>query len=251
GLWKRRFGGSRGVIGQYITLDGVQREIIGVLRPNIKLPRAAQVYVPLEDLRADKDYLNRDNHPGFSVLGRLKSGVTLAQATAELNNIAAELERRYPDSNTGRRVTALILLDSAVKDYKHGVSLLLAAVGCVLLIACANVANLQLARSLARERDVAGRGPLRASRSQLTKQVFIESAILAVLGAITGVLLALWGLDAVKAISPAGSATFTPSDVTRFQEANLDFKVLAFTAAVAIGAGLLVGILPALRVLAP
>jgi putative ABC transport system permease protein len=248
GLWKRRFGGSRSVIGQNITLDGVQREIIGVLRPNIKLPRAAQVYVPLEDLRADKDYLNRDNHPGFSVLGRLKSGVTLAQATADLNNIAAELERRYPDSNTGRRVTALILLDSAVKDYKHGVSLLLAAVGCVLLIACANVANLQLARSLGRERELAVRAALGASRRQLAKQVFIESAILAVFGAIAGVLLALWGLDAIKAISPAGSATFTPSDVTRFQEANLDFKVLAFTAAVAMGAGLLVGVWPALRV---
>jgi putative ABC transport system permease protein len=248
GLWKRRFGGSRGVIGQYITLDAVQREIIGVLRPNIKLPRAAQVYIPLDDLRAEKDYVNRDNHPGFSALGRLKPDVTLAQATADLNNIAAELERRYPDSNTGRRVTALILLDSAVKDYKQGVSLLLAAVGCVLLIACANVANLQLARALGRERELAVRAALGASRGQLAKQVFIESAILAVFGAMAGVLLAPWGLDAIKAISPASSATFTPSDVTRFQEANLDFKVLAFTAAVAIGAGLLVGVWPALRV---
>jgi hypothetical protein len=77
-LWKRRFGGSRGVIGQYITVDGVQREIIGVLRPNIKVPRAAQVYIPLEDLRADKDYLNRGSHPGFSVLGRLRPDVMLA-----------------------------------------------------------------------------------------------------------------------------------------------------------------------------
>jgi putative ABC transport system permease protein len=247
-LWKRRFGGSRDVIGRNITLDSVQREIIGVLRPNIKVPRAAQVYIPLEDLRSDKDYVNRGNHPGFSALGRLKPDVTLAQATSDLNNIAAELERRYPDSNTGRRVTALILLDSAVKDYKQGVSLLLAAVGCVLLIACANVANLQLARSLGRERELAVRAALGASRGQLAKQVFIESAILAVLGAIAGVLLALWGLDAIKAISPSGSASFAPSDVTRFQEANLDFKVLAFTAAVAIGTALLVGVWPALRV---
>jgi putative ABC transport system permease protein len=248
GLWKRRFGGSRGVIGQSIIVDGVQREIIGVACPNVKVPRAAQIFIPLEDLRADKDYLNRGNHPGFSALGRLKPGVTLAQATADLNNIAAELERRYPDSNTGRRITALILLDSAVKDYKHGVTLLLAAVGCVLLIACANVANLQLARSLGRERELAVRAALGASRRQLAMQVFTESTILAVLGAVAGVLLALWGLDAIKAISPGGSASFTPSDVTRFQEANLDFKVLAFTAAVAIGAGFLVGLWPALRV---
>jgi putative ABC transport system permease protein len=248
GLWKRRFGSSRRVIGQSIMLDGVEREIIGVVRPNVKLPRAAQIYIPLEDLRADKDYLDRGNHPGFSVLGRLKPNVTLAQATADLNNIAAELERRYPDSNAGRRVTSLYLLDSAVKDYKHGVALLLAAVGCVLLIACANVANLQLARALGRERELAVRAALGASRGQLARQVLVESAILAVLGAIAGVLLALWGLDAIKAVSPAGSASFAPSDVTRFQEANLDFKVLAFTAAVAIGAGLLVGVWPALRV---
>ena len=248
GLWKRRFGGSRGVIGQSIMLDGVQREIIGVLPPDVQLPRKVQVFITLEDLRADKDYVDRGNHPGFSALGRLKPNVTLAQGTADLNDIAAELERRYPDSNTGRRVTALILLDSAVKDYKHGVTLLLAAVGCVLLIACANVANMQLARALGRERELAVRAALGASRSQLAKQVFIESAILAVLGAIAGVLLALWGLDAIKAIAPGHSASFAPSDATRFQEANLDLKVLAFTAAVAAAAGVLVGIWPALRV---
>ena len=248
GLWKRRFGGSRDVIGQSITLDGVQREIIGVLPSNVQLARKAQVYIPLEDLRADKDYLDRRNHPGFSALGRLKPNVTLAQATADLNNIAAELERRYPDSNTGRRVTALILLDSAVKDYKHAVTLLLAAVGFVLLIACANVANMQLARALGRERELAVRAALGASRSQIARQVFIESAILAVFGSIVGVLLALWGLDAIKAIAPGSSASFAPSDAARFQEANLDLKVLAFTAVVAVGAGLLVGIWPALRV---
>src|SRR5204863_1228977 len=225
-----------------------QREIIGVLPPNVQLPRKAQIYIPLEDLRADKDYLDRRNHPGFSALGRLKPRVTVAQATADLNTIAAELERRYPDSNTGRRVTALILLHSAVKDYKRGLDLLLAAVGCVLLIACANVANLQLARALGRERELAVRAALGASRGQLAKQVFIESAILAVLGAVAGVLLALWGLDAIKAIAPGSSASFAPSDAARFQEANLDFKVLAFTAALAIGTGLLVGVWPALRV---
>jgi putative ABC transport system permease protein len=248
GLWKRRFGSSRNAIGQSITLDGVQREIIGVVPSNVQLLRKAQVYIPMEDLRADKDYLDRRNHPGFSALGRLKPNVTLAQATADLNTIAAELERRYPDSNTGRRITALILLDSAVKDYKHGVTLLLAAVACVLLIACANVANMQLARALGRERELAVRAALGASRRQLAKQVFIESAILAVFGAIAGVLFALWGLDAIKAIAPGHSASFAPSDATRFQEANLDLKVLAFTATVAIGASVLVGIWPALRV---
>jgi putative ABC transport system permease protein len=247
-LWRRRFGGSHRVIGQSIILDGVQREIIGVLPTNIQLPRKAQVYIPLDDLRSDKNYLDRRNHPGLSVLGRLKPNVKLGQATADLNTIAAELERRYPDSNTGRRVTALILLDSAVKDYKRGVTLLLAAVGCVLLIACANVANMQLARALGRERELAVRAALGASRRQLAKQVFIESAVLAVFGAIAGVLLALWALDTIKAIAPGSSASFAPSDAIRFQEANLDLSVLAFTAVVTVGAGILVGIWPALRV---
>jgi putative ABC transport system permease protein len=248
GLWRRRFGSSHGVIGQPIILDGLQREIIGVLPTNVQLPRKAQVYIPLEDLRADKDYLDRRSHPGFSALGRLNPHVTVGQATADLNTIAAELERRYPDSNTGRRVTALILLDSAVKDYKRGVTLLLAAVACVLLIACANVANMQLARALGRERELAVRAALGASRRQLAKQVLIESAILAAFGAIAGVLLALWGLDIIKAIAPGSSASFAPSDAIRFQEANLDLKVLAFTAVVTVGAGILVGIWPALRV---
>ena len=240
GLWKRRFGGSTAVIGQQIMVDGVSREIVGVLHPNVKLPRLAQIYIPLDDLRADKNVLNRDNHPGFSALGRLKPDVTLQQATANLDNIATELERRYPQTNTGRRVNAMNLLQSAIKDYRNGVSLLLAAVICVLLIACANVANLQMARALARDRELAIRAALGASRGQLARQVIVESTLLALFGAIAGVLLSMWSLDAIKAIAPA--------DVSRFQEARLDFLVLAFTGVIAIGAGMLVGLWPALQI---
>jgi len=239
-FWKRRFNGSPAAIGQEILIDGVPREIIGVLPPNVRIPRLAEIFLPLDDLRAAKEMLERGNHPGFSALGRLKPGVTLAQATADLNNICKELERRYPENNTGRRINAQILLQSAVSEYRHGVFLLLGAVMCVLLIACANVANLQLSRALARIREMAIRAALGASRGQLARHLFIDSALLAAVGAAAGVLLSVWSLDAIKAIAPA--------DVPRFQETRIDLPVLVFTAVIAIFSGLLVALWPALRI---
>ena len=238
-FWKTRFGGSSNAIGQEILIDGVPREIIGVLAPNVTIPRLAEILIPLDDLRADKEILERGNHPGFSALARLKPGVTLAQATSDLNNIAAELERKYPEHNTSRRVNAQVLLEAAVSEYRHGVYLLLGAVGCVLLIACANVANLQLARALARIREMAIRAALGASRAQLARHLFIESALLAIVGAAAGILLSVWSLDAIKAIAP--------SDVPRVQETRIDVPVLVFTGVLAILSGLLVALWPALR----
>lgn len=240
GFWKRRFGKSTSVIGQKIIVDGVAREIIGVISPQVKTPRMAELLLPLAELRADRMTLERGNHPGFSALGRLKIGVTLAQATDDLNRICRELEKRYPEHNTGRRINAQVLLQAAVGEYRHGVFMLLGAVICVLLIACANVANLQLARALARIREMAIRAALGASRGQLARHLFIESGLLALLGAAGGVLLAVWSVDAIKAIAPV--------DVTRFQETRLDLPVLLFTAVVAIFSGLLVALWPALRI---
>ena len=239
-FWKRRFGGSSSAIGQELLIDGVPREIIGVLASNVRIPRLAEILMPLDDLRGEKEILERGNHPGFSGLGRLKPGVSLDQATADLDSIAAELERQYPENNTGRRINAQVLLQAAVSEYRHGVYLLLGAVGCVLLIACANVANLQLARALARIREMAIRAALGASRGQLARHLFIDSALLAVVGAGAGVLLSVWSLDAIKAIAPA--------DVPRFQETRIDLPVLLFTGIVAILSGLLVAVWPALRI---
>src|SRR5207253_7945352 len=138
GLCQRRFGGSRDVLGQQIIIDGAPREIIGVVPEQIGLPRLAEVYLPMDELRGEDGVLDRGNHPGFSALGRLKPGVTLAQAQSEFDGISRELEHLYPDKDSGRRVNLRVLLESAVADYRQGVFLLLAAVGCVLLIACAN-----------------------------------------------------------------------------------------------------------------
>jgi putative ABC transport system permease protein len=171
GLWQRRFGGAQNVLGQQIMVQGAPREIIGVLPADLRYPRQAQIYLPLGDLRAQQNVLQRGNHPGFSALGRLKPGVTLAQATADLDAIAAVLEQKYPDTNTTRRINAQLLLEAAVGEYRHSLNLLLGAVVCVLLIACANVANLQLARAVARSKELAVRAALGAGRWRLVRQL--------------------------------------------------------------------------------
>ncbi len=240
GLWKRRFGKSPRVLGQQIVLDAVPRTIVGILPNDFRVIRRAQVYLPLGDLRADKSILQRDNHPGFSSLGRLKPGLSLSQARADLDRIAAELTRRYPGSNTGRAVTAKPLLEASVGDYRQNLNLLLVAVACVLLIACANVANLQLARALSRTKELAVRTALGASRGRLMRMLLAESIALGLAGGVVGLLIAIWSLDAIHWLSPGNSV--------RFQETRIDLVTLAYTMTIAIFCGIVVGVWPAWRV---
>ena len=239
-VWRTRFGSSPKVLGEQIIVDGVSREIIGVLPEAIKFPRLSQIWVPLAELRKEEGVLNRGNHPGFSVLGRLKPGVSLTKANADLDTIAVALEKEYPKTNTTRRVYMKGLLESAVGEYRQSLNLLLAAVGCVLLIACANVANLQLARALSRAKELAIRAALGASRWRLARQLLTESVLLALLGAAAGVLLAIWSLDLIVALCPP--------NIPRFKETRIDAMALLYTGVVALGAGILAGIWPAWRI---
>jgi putative ABC transport system permease protein len=239
-LWRTRFGKSQKILGQQVMVDNVQREIVGVLPEEVKFPRLSQIWMPLGDLRKDENVLQRGNHPGFSSLGRLKPGLSIQQANADLDTIAVALEKQYPDTNTGRRLQMRALLEASVGEYRHSLNLLLGAVACVLLIACANVANLQLARAVSRSKELAVRAALGANRWSLARQLLTESTLLAFFGAMAGVLLAIWSLDAIISLAPR--------DIPRFQETGIDLTALLFTAAIALAAGILSGIWPAWKI---
>jgi putative ABC transport system permease protein len=239
-LWRKHFAGSPSALGQRALIDGLEREIIGVLPAELQFGRNPDVLLPLSEIANEPWMRNRDNHQAFSAIGRLKPGVTISRAMSDLNAIAIDLEKKYPQSNSERRVAMRPLFETTVGDYRANLNLLLASVVCVLLIACANVANLQFARALARSRELAMRAALGASRWAIARQLFVESTLLAVIGAIAGVFLTLWSIDAILAL--------TPPTLPRFHETTIDMHVLGFTTFAALLAGVLVGVWPAWRI---
>src|SRR6266480_2780715 len=239
-LWLKHFAGSPSVLGRRVLIDGLAREIIGVFPTELQFGRNPDVLLPLSEIANEPWMRNRDSHQGFWGIGRLKPGVTLSQAESDLNATAIDLEKKYPQTNTGRRVNMRPLFETTVGDYRASLNLLMAAVVCVLLIACANVANLQFARALARAREIAVRAALGASRWSIARQLLVESTLLAVIGAVAGVLLTVWCMDAILAL--------TPPNVPRFHETKIDLHVLVFTTFAAVLAGVLVGVWPAWRI---
>ena len=243
-LWQRRFGGDPNIIGKTITLSGDVCTVIGVLPQNFAYPVNAEVYSPIR--MTPESAGNRQFH-SFYVIGRLKHGVPVQSAQAEMDNITARLEQQYPETNTGLRATVFPIVADTVRKYELGLWMGMAAVGFVLLIACANVANLMLARASGRQKEIALRAALGASRWRIIRQLLTESSIVALLGGALGILVAVWGIDALLAANPGDAAKFAPG----WSQLGINLPVLIFTLALSVLSGLLFGLAPALQVSKP
>jgi predicted permease len=242
GLWKRKFGSDRNVIGKRLIVAGQPRTIIGVIPASFRLHvfnfRTADVYEAIEE-ETDPTFYLRDSYRGMDAIGLLKSGVTLAQARDDMKRVNAGLADAYPNVDGNIKANIIPLKDNIVGDMRPVLLVLLGAVGFVLLIACVNVANLLLARSTARQREFSVRAALGAGQMRILRQLLTESVLLSALGGGFGLILARWGT--------AAALVAVPETVPRAEEIGLNFPVLLFTILVSVLTGIMFGLLPAIR----
>jgi predicted permease len=241
-LWKRKFASSPDILGKSLTLNGKSYTIVGVAPSRLPVFSPIDVYVPIGQW-TDPTFRDRHISMGMNSIGRLKPGITFEQARADMDRIGRNLEAAYPDSNKGTGITLVPLKTDVVGDVRGVLLVLLGAVGFVLLIACANVANLLLARSTGRAREFAIRSALGASPARVIRQLLTESVMLGIGGGVIGLLLAKWGTRAILAALPAA--------LPRSEEIGIDSHVLLFTVGVSVLTGILFGLVPAIKTLRP
>ncbi|MCI0486763.1 MAG: ABC transporter permease [Blastocatellia bacterium] len=241
-LWQNRFGGDESILGQAVTLNGRSHTVIGIMPAAFQFPNQdTEIWKPMAFSADDYSEDSRGSHY-LRAVARLKPGVSLEQARSEVASIARQLQHEHPtnyEEGSGWSAGAASLHEEAVGDVRLTLLVLLGAVGFVLLIACANVANLLLARATSRQRELAIRSALGAGRWRIVRQLMTESLTLALLGGCLGILLALWGNDMLRALSPA--------DFPRLDEIGVDARLIAFTFLVSLLTSLLFGVVPALQ----
>jgi putative ABC transport system permease protein len=239
-LWQRRFGSDPAIVGGTIRLGTIPYTVIGILPLGLQFPQKdVDVWVPLEQSLTPAEMRWRNSHY-LEVYGRLKSGATMPQAREEMNRIAASLKHTYPNTNSGAGVVIIPLQDNLTSEIRTGLLMMLVAVGFVLLIACANIANLMLVRATGRQKEMSIRLALGARTSRLVRQILTESLLLSFAGGAAGLLVAAWMRQALLALRP--------DTLPRYNAISTDSRVLLFTLVLSILTGIVFGFVPALRV---
>src|SRR5918993_240184 len=243
GAWQRRFGGDKSIIGRSLTLDNQPMTVVGVMPPDFRLylfDRDEEMWAP----RVPSEAMKQQRKATYlKVVGRLKPNVNVSQAQAELDNISAQLAKEYPNTNEGISLSAVTLPEHLKGKWRQPLLILFAAVAFVLLIACANVANLTLARGSERERELAIRSAIGADRRRIVRQLLTESLLISVVGCAAGLLLAVWLIDLIVA--------FNPGDIPRIDQVGLSRMTLVFVSAVSVLTTLLFGLAPAIQLSKP
>ncbi len=245
GLWERKFGSDRNIVGREIRFDGEAHTVVGVMPASFSPDEYGELWVPspfgvpTHSLRPNADPRQMRDSNYLDVYARMKPGVSIEQARAQMDAIARRLEKDYPDENEGEGATATPLQEDKVSGIRPALIMLGAAVGFLLLIGCANVANLQLARAAARTREVSIRAALGADRKRLVRQLLTESILLSLIGGAAGILIAEWALPLLIAMAPP--------NLSGFKEVTLDRGVLVFSLIVSVVTGVLFGVVPAFQ----